>query len=152
MSRRNAGDQMAEDMAVGCIIGIFLALWAAIAGLIIAIVKAFQVSPEDQLRKMEEQKVYGAEIVGQPCPACTEPNDETVALCFHCGSSMTPPRKPPAALDSEAVRELRIKLGKFGAQPSRIRAGKTYMEAEIPIAVAVGVGVILLLLFISILF
>ena len=63
MSRKSAGDQMAEDLAGGCIIAIFLALWAAIAGLIVAIVKAVQVSPEDQLRKMEAQ-------TGIWCPDC----------------------------------------------------------------------------------
>lgn len=152
MSRRSASDQMGEDLAVGCIVGIFLALWAAIASAIIVIVKAFQKSPEDQLRKMEAQKVYGAQIAGQPCPVCEEPNEETAALCFHCGSNMSPSPKLPAVIDSETIERYRVALGKFAARPSRIRAGKTYMDAEIPIAIVVGVGLILLLLFLSALF
>ncbi len=63
MSRKSAGDQMAEDMAGGCIFVIFLALWAAIAGLVVAIVKGLQISPEDQLRKMGTQ-------TGVRCPDC----------------------------------------------------------------------------------
>ena len=116
---------MAEGLAVGCIIAVFLALWAAIAGLIVAIVKAAQTSPEDQLRKMEAQQVYGAQIVGQPCPTCQEPNEETAVLCFHCGSTMTQPRNVPTFLDSEFVKQLRVDLGKLAARPSRIRKGKT---------------------------
>lgn len=152
MSRKSAGDQMAEDAAAGCIFVVFLALWAAIAALVIGIVKAFQTSPEDQLRKMGAQQAYGAEIIGQPCPACEEPNEETSRLCFHCGSSMTPPRKPPVALDSESIEQYRVALGKFAAKPSQIRKGKTYMDAEIPIAVVVGVGLFLFIVFISLIF
>ena len=149
MSQKSAGDQMAEDLAGGCIIAIFLALWAAIAGLIVALVKAFQVSPEDQLRRMEAQKVYGAEIVGQPCPICTELNEETVALCFHCGSSMTPPRQTPTPFNSQSIEQYRVALGKLAARPSQIRKGKTYLDAEIPIAVVAGVGLLLLIFFIA---
>ncbi len=152
MSRKSAGDQMAEDAAAGCIFVIFLALWAAIAGLVVAIVKGLQTSPEDQLRKMGTQQAYGAQIVGEPCPTCEEPNEETARLCFHCGSNMTPPRKPPVSLDSESIEQYRVALGKFAAQPSRIREGKTYMDAEIPIAVVVGVGLLLFIIFIPLFF
>jgi len=152
MSRRSAGDEMMEDIAGGCIVGIFLALWAAIAALIVAIVKGAQISPEDQLRKMGAQQVYGAQIVGQPCPTCEEPNEESAMLCFRCGKSMTQSRDMSALLDSEFVKQLRVDLGKLAAKPSHIREGKTYVDAEIPIAVAIGVGLLLFLLFIPLFF
>ena len=152
MSRKSASDQMGEDLAAGCFIVVFLALWAAIAGLIIAIVKVFQTSPEDQLRKMGAQQIYGAEIIGQPCPTCEELNEETVRLCFHCGTNLTPSRKLPIALDSESIDQYRVALGKFAAKPSRIRKGKTYLAAEIPIAVVIGVGLLLFLIFIPLIF
>ena len=45
MSRKSASDQMGEDLAAGCFFAAFFALWAAIAGIIIAIVKVLQTSP-----------------------------------------------------------------------------------------------------------
>ena len=152
MSRRSAGDEIAEGLAIGCFIAFFLALWAAIAGLIIAIVKVVQSSPEDQLRKIGTQQVYGAQIVGQPCPNCKEPNEETAEICFQCGSSMTQPIEKSTLLDSEFVKQLRVDLGKLAAKPSHIRKDKTYMDAEIPIAVVIGVGLLLFLLFVTLLF
>jgi hypothetical protein len=98
---------------------------------------------------MEAQKVYGAQIVGQPCPSCAELNEETVALCFHCGSSMTPPRQTPIPFNSASIEQYRVALGKLAARPSQIRKGKTYMDAEIPIAIVVGVGLLLLIFFIA---
>ena len=153
MSRKSPGDEMAEELAGGCIFGIFLVLWAAIAGLIVAIVKVAQTSPEDQLREMGAQQVYGAQIVGKPCPTCDEPNEETAEICFNCGSSMTQPIDLSTLLDSEFVKQLRVNLGKLAAKPSHIRKGKTYLDAEIPIAMVVGVGlslsILLLLMLIS---
>lgn len=152
MSRRSAGDEMAEGLAVGCIVAIFLALWAAIAGLIIALVKVLQSSPEDQLRNMGAKQTYGAQIVGQPCPSCAEPNEETAALCFHCGSTMAQSRDSIALLDSEFAKRMGVELRKLAAKPSHIRKGKTFMDAEIPIAVIIGVGLLLFLLFIPVFF
>ena len=45
MSRKSAGDQMAEDAAAGCIFVIFLALWAAIAGLVVGNCQRFADQP-----------------------------------------------------------------------------------------------------------
>lgn len=149
MSRKSAGDQMAEDAAAGCIFVVFLALWAAIAGSIAAIVKSTQKTPEEQLQNMGAQPIFGAQIVGQPCPNCGEPNEANFALCFRCGYSMiqvsTPTSRPS---ESVTLDKLNQALSELSRRPSVISNGKTFKDVEIPLALIVG-GLFLFLLFIA---
>jgi hypothetical protein len=151
MSRKSSGDQMMEDLAGGCILGLFLALWAAIAGLIALIVKSSQKTPEEQLLKMAPQLVFGAQIVGQPCPVCEEPNEQDTVICFRCGSSMTPVRQSPRLPDAVPLDKIKVALDELGQRPSLLFQGKRFWDAEIPIFVGI-VGGLLLLIFLLALF
>jgi len=149
MSRRSAGDQMAEDAAAGCFFVVFLALWAAIAGSIAAIVKSTQKTPEEQLQNMGAQPIFGAQIVGQPCPSCGEANEVGATLCFRCGYAITQVI-PPTSRPSEPVNldKLNEALSELSRRPSVISKGKTFKEVEIPLTLIVGV-LFLFLLFIA---
>jgi hypothetical protein len=130
MSRKSAGDQMAEDLAGGCIIAVFLALWAAVAGLVAAIVRSGQQTPEEQLQRMGAQLIFGAQIIGLACPVCGESNEADAPLCFRCGSSMGPVTITPVSLDSAPTNKLTSTIDNLGKRPSLLFQGRTLMNTE----------------------
>jgi hypothetical protein len=149
MSRRSAGDEMMENLAVGCMAGLFLAIWAGIAALIAGIVKSSQQTPEEQLRNMGAQPIFGAQIVGQPCPTCGEQNEDSANICFRCGGSIA---QIPRTVDSSGTPEFNrpASIKELGARPSILVRGKTINEVEF-VLFAIATAVLMAILFIGIL-
>lgn len=88
MSRKSPTDQLADD--IGClVIGL---LWLAIVGFFTLLFKSTQVSPEDQLLKLQPGYAWLWPIGAKNCPDCGVTNENTTQRCYRCGAKMTLPQ------------------------------------------------------------
>ena len=83
-SNRDPFDELAENM-VGWV---FSLLWGAVAGIVTLGVKAFQRSPEDQLRQLGQPGQWGEMLDVAQCPDCRAANDAHAQFCHFCGSQL----------------------------------------------------------------
>ena len=89
MSRKSPTDQMADDL--GClIIGL---LWLAIVGFFTLLFKSTQVSPEDQLLKLQPSYAWLWRIESKNCPQCGATNESYIQRCYQCGMVFATPTK-----------------------------------------------------------
>jgi hypothetical protein len=88
MSRRKDPiDQMADD--IGCmIVGL---LWVAAVAVFAAIFKATQVSPENQLLKLQPGYGWRWQIEPLDCAHCGAVNESYRKHCYQCGTILTRP-------------------------------------------------------------
>jgi|GEM_PF-5386868 len=87
MSRKSPTDQMAEDL--GClIIGL---MWLAIVGFFTLLFKSTQVSPEDQLLKLQPGYAWLWQIEKTDCPECGATNESYAKRCDRCGARLVVP-------------------------------------------------------------
>ena len=84
MSRKSPTDQLADD--IGCLIlGL---VWLAIVGFFTLLFKSTQVSPEDQLLKLQPGYAWLWRIEKKDCPACGTANESYARRCDRCGATL----------------------------------------------------------------
>ena len=84
-SNRDPFDELAEN-TVGCVFSLF---WGVIAGIVTLAVKAFQRSPEVQLRRLGQPGQWGEILAVAQCPVCRAVNNAHAQFCHFCGSQLS---------------------------------------------------------------